>query len=450
MVSAYGRNLYKQRYGGNHAKYLNSLLKSQYYSKEDISELQRNELLRILKHSIQNVPYYRDVCKQSGLSIDDFNSLEDMKKLPILEKEKIRTDPKYFCAENILLKRKTFILNTSGTSGKPLNIYCDYDSRQHHYAFWSRLRAWNGIYPEMKRATFFGRIVVSPVQKHPPFWRYDVNDKNYIFSSYHMSEANLRSYYNELLEIQPEEIIGYPSSLFTLAKYLEKNNLSGIKPRVIFSTAETLLAHQRELIESQFNCKVVDQYGCTEMALFVSQCEKGTYHIHPEHGYVEIVDEKGNPVNLGEEGEVVCTSFVNYAMPLIRYRLGDRARLQNYSCECGRNFPVIGQILGRVDDILITPDGRPLGRLDPVFKGMKGIYETQIIQTAKDCLELKIVVDSTFTNKNMNELIYEIKKRTGENMKIMVETVTEISKDKNGKFRAVISKMVPLFNKEVQ
>lgn len=442
MISAYGYYLHKQRYSGNYKNYLKGLLESQYFSKEEIYELQKNEMLKILKHSFQNVPYYREISNHAGLSINDFSSLEDIQKLSILDKEVIRTNPEYICAENILQKRKIFILNTSGTSGKPLNIYCDDDSRQHHYAFWGRLRAWNGINPGMKRATFFGRIIVAPDVKNSPFWRYDYYNRNYLFSSYHMSESNLYEYCKKLFKIQPEEVIGYPSSLFILAKYLKKNNLSGINPRIIFTTAETLLSHQRELIESQFKCKVVDQYGCTEMALFVSQCEKGTYHIHPEHGYVEVVDEKGSPVNIGEEGEAVCTSFINYTMPLIRYRLGDRIKLMNQDCDCGRNFPVISQILGRMDDILITPDGRPLGRLDPVFKGMKGIYETQIVQTAKDCLELKIVIDATFTNKDMKDLIYEIRNRTGEKMTIKLDIVKEIPKDRNGKFRSVISNIL--------
>ena len=86
------------------------------------------------------------------------------------------------------------------------------------------------------------------------------------------------------------------------------------RPRLIVTTAETLLAFQRETIERAFSCPVTDQYGCTEMALFISQCEHGSYHVHPEYGIVEVLDERDRPVAPGEEGEVVCTGFVNRAM----------------------------------------------------------------------------------------------------------------------------------------
>jgi phenylacetate-CoA ligase len=256
-----------------------------------------------------------------------------------------------------------------------------------------------------------------------------------------MSEPHLEHYYNKLCEIQPEEIIGYPSNLFILAKFLRKHGLGGIRPRAIFTTAETLLQHQRAIIEEAFERNIVDQYGCTEMALFISQCEKGTYHIHPEYGIVEVIGKDGNPVAPGEEGEAVCTSFINYAMPMIRYRLGDRIVLGMEKCLCGRNFPVAKRILGRVDDTLTTPDGRPLGGLDAVFKGMSDIYETQIIQTNPDKLVFKMVLGDAFTDKSRTELLREIRKRTGSGMIVEIQTVNEIEKDSNGKFRAVKSEL---------
>ena len=346
-----------------------------------------------------------------------------------------------FRADSFPGRGKAFKLETSGTSGKPLIIYCDNDSRRRNYAFMQRLREWFDIGPGARRATFFARILLPPEQSRPPFWRYDIFEKNHLFSYCHMSEANLEHYYNKLRQIQPDEIIGYPSNLFILARYMKENGLGGIQPRAIFTTAETLLEYQRAVIEEVFEQRVVDQYGCTEMALFVSQCEKGTYHVHPEYGIVEVVDKNGAPVAHGEEGECVCTGFVSYAMPMIRYRLGDRLALGSGACPCGRSFPVVEKILGRIDDTLIAPDGRPLGGLDAVFKGSSGIRETQIVQTAPDKLVFKIVADDAFTGDNRNELIREIEKRTGSEMRIEIQLVEEIEKDSSGKFRAVKSNL---------
>jgi len=441
MVSIYGFHLRRERYGGRFRDYCHGLRDSQSYSEDKIAELQSFELQKLLTHAFDNVPFYHELQQRNGWTARQFSTAVDLQKLPIVTKEQFRSNTNDFRSKMSALRGKAFKLSTSGTSGKPLTVYCDTDSRRHHYAFWQRLRGWFGIQPGMRRATFFGRIAVSPEQTRPPFWRYDIFQRNYLFSSYHMSEANLKHYYEKLVEVQPEEIIGYPSSLFILAKYMKKNNLGGVRPKAVFTTAETLLEHQRAIIGEAFGRSVVDQYGCTEMALFVSQCEEGTYHVHPEHGIVEVVDESGKPVQNGEEGEAVCTGFVNYAMPVIRYRLGDRLVLDSERCRCGRNFPVVRQIIGRTDDILITPDGRPLGRLDPVFKGMSGIYETQIIQTSRDCLLLKLVADADFNATNREELLYEVRKRTGNEMKVELELVDEIPKDSNGKFKSVISKV---------
>jgi phenylacetate-CoA ligase len=436
-VSLYGLHLKNQRSGGKYLRYVRALEQSETLSAEEMQRLQIDELQRLLSHSFATVPFFRKCAKEQGLSADMFSKAEDLKRLPVIPKERLRAAPDEFLSD--LYRGKTFKLSTSGTSGKPLSIYCDKDSRRRHYAFWQRFRKWFGILPGMKRATFFGRIIIPADHRHPPFWRYDAFQNNYLFSSYHMSNDNLKCYYEALLEIQPQEIIGYPSSLFLLAKYMKKNHLRDVRPVAVFTTAETLLAHQRALIEDVFQQKIADQYGCTEMALFMSQCEKGSYHVHPEHGIVEVLDQKGNSVGPGEPGEAVCTGFVNYAMPMIRYRLGDRLIAGTEGCACGRQFPVVKQLLGRADDILIAPDGRPLGRLDPIFKGLTDIYETQILQTAPDRLTLKMVADQNFSRKKKDELLYEVRKRTGNEMRIDMEMVGEIPKDRNGKFRSVIS-----------
>jgi phenylacetate-CoA ligase len=161
--------------------------------------------------------------------------------------------------------------------------------------------------------------------------------------------------------------------------------------------------------------------------------------VHPEYGIIEVIDADGNVVDEGKEGEIVCTSFINRAMPLIRYKLGDNVIASKQHCSCGRNFPVIENIVGRVDDILITPDGRPLGRLDPIFKSTRGIYETQVIQTKIDTLQFNIVKKELFGEDEKKDLLYEINKRTGNVMKIELNIVPAIQKDKNGKFRSVVS-----------
>jgi phenylacetate-CoA ligase len=438
-VSAKGFSLRRERFGPETTAQVRRLRESERWPLDRMEAFVDAEVRRVVAHAFSHVPFYRRLATERGWTPADFRGRGDLHKLPILEKDTVRANRAALVSDSREMQGHLLTLSTSGTSGTPLKIAVDRASRRRHYAFWERLRGWFGVLPGMHRATFFGRIICDPGQRQPPFWRYDYFGINSLFSSYHLSAANLPAYYDALCRLRPAEIIGYPSSLFPLANYINAHDLRDVRPRAVFTTAETLQPHQRAAIERAFGVPVVDQYGCTEMSLFVSQCEYAEYHIHPEHGIVEVIGPDGTPVAPGDSGEAVCTGFVNLAMPILRYRLGDRLAVRAAGCRCGRAFPVVTQILGRLDDTLVTPDGRPLGRLDPVFKPLSGIRETQIVQDAPDHLLLNLAVDENFSEADRESLLYELRKRTGDAMRIDFAFVAEVPKESNGKFRSVIS-----------
>lgn len=441
FVSLYGFKLYRQRFGKDSRAHLKTLLANEKLSREEIENLQDKIFSSIIKHAALHVPFYKSFFKNSGLSFTDVNSFSKIENLPIVTKDMIKANPLDFCAKNYVNRRDTFWLSTSGTSGKPMSIFCDNESRQNHYVFWSRFRKWCRLPDNACRATFFGRTVIDPNKNIPPFYRLDYFGKNYLFSSYHLKNDNLLHYYNELRKINPDELIGYPSSLHLIAKFCKENNLLGIRPLAIITTAETLLDNQRSLLEEVFQCPIYDQYGCTEMAIFVSQCEAACYHVHPEHGYLEILNNENKRIKSGETGRCVCTGFVNYAMPLIRYDLGDIVRASDKPCSCGRAFQVIEEIVGRVDDVLFKSDGTPLPRLTSVFKNLKGVYESQIVQENFDSLQINLVTDNSFTLSQKCDLEYELRKRVGSTIHLTINKVEYIPKAKNGKFKTVISQI---------
>ena len=441
MTSVYGYKLYRERYCGNHDKYLNQLLESQWYSKEKIDRITNDNFLDIYNYAKKNIPYYKTLIRTKKILSDEIRSLSDIEILPIISKEQIRDNPRNFLAGGFN-KKDIITINTSGTTGKTLKIYVDLDSRRYGYAFFSRLTNWAGINRKLGNVTFAGRTIVAPDRSKPPFWRRNIMMNNYLFSSYHLSHVNLKDYVNKLIQIQPHFIDSYPSSIYTLAKFMKEEKISGIYPKAIITSSETLLDFQRKTIEEVFKCPVFDQYGCAEQVVFVSQCEKGTYHIHPEFGYVEFLREDGSKAEPGEPARLICTGFTNRAMPLIRYDIGDTGILsKNQNCPCGRNFPVIEKILGRTDDILVMRDGRQVGRLDPVFKGLQSIKETQIIQEDLDNVTLKIVPGDHYEERESEIIVYELKKRLGSQVAISVQIVQEIPRTSAGKFRAVISKV---------
>jgi len=445
MVTGYGLTLRDKRYKSPHDEHLAELQTSAAYDSEQTRTHQWRLFRGIIEHAFQQVPFYRNLASEQGLSPNDFRDFSDLAKLPIIEKETIRQDPRLFCADDVIAHGDVFILHTSGTSGKALTLYADKVSRRKHYAFWTRLRQRHGVMPGMRRATMFGRIICSSDQKKPPFWRYDAVGKNLLMSSYHLSAEHLPSYATQLERYKPDEVIGYASSVFLLAKYLQGRSDLKIRPKVVFTTADTLIPHYRPIIESAFGCPVIDQYGCAEMAVFAAQVPGGEYIVDPEHSVLEVVDAGNRPVAAGQTGEAICTGLVNRAMPLIRYRLGDLITTSSSLEDADGLVPMFKEIVGRVDDILYSPDGRPLARFSPIWKVVDGIYETQVVQNTLDQLDINIVIDDSFRNDPDSEkkLVDEIQKRTGTEMTIRINYVDEIPKNRNGKFKTVISRVKP-------
>lgn len=438
FLSTYGLYLLKIRHGKQYFDFLRQIKGHLSLSKEEIEEIQWKLFSNLLADSQKYVPYYREVLKD--ISVQEIKCIDDLQKLPLLEKEVLRTSPESLIDERYE-KKKLLVVHTTGTTGTPLKIYCTPEIIKKNYAFYSRFLQQAGINYLGKRATFGGRIVVPHAQDKPPFWRYSFFQKNILFSSYHLTEKNIPSYITALRKIQPEYIDTYPSSLFTIAKYAQQQGISleGIT-MAITTSAETLFAEQRKVIEDVFGVKIFDQYGAAEMCVFVGQCSHGSYHVHSDYAIIEFIREDGSPANPGEEAEVVCTGLINSVMPLIRYRIGDRAVLSDRQCECGSHFPVVEKIIGRADDVILTPDGRRIGRLSPVLKGFP-VKEAQYRQKVIDEIDIFFVKDQGFNVDTENKIIIELKKRLGDKIKINIYYVEVIERSKGEKLKSIISEL---------
>jgi phenylacetate-CoA ligase len=173
------------------------------------------------------------------------------------------------------------------------------------------------------------------------------------------------------------------------------------------------------------------------MAVFAAQCSQGSMHISPDVGIVEVLDDDDKPVPYGVSGRLVCTGLVNRAQPFIRYRVGDIGSLSEEKCSCGSPLPLLGSIEGRSDDVLITRDGRRIGRLDPVFKGTKGIAQAQIIQHDYDKFTIKVVPGKDYKPRDGQDIESRLIERIGKG-EVIIEMVEKIKRTETGKFKAVI------------
>jgi phenylacetate-CoA ligase len=427
-VSLFGLRLRRLRYGGIHRAVLDELRRTQWLSRDELTALQRDRLNTILRVAAE-VPVYRKLWGSIVPSADDLATLPLIQKADVQADRHTVTHPRF---RDMPLRE----IHTGGTTGRTLAIYCTPSVLQTNYAFFARLREWAGIPESGRVATFAGRVVVPPAQDRPPFWRRNFAGRQLLCSSYHLSERTVGAYADALAAFAPELIDSYPSSLEPIARFVIDRGITSIRPHAVITSSETLSAEVRDLLVRAFAAPVFDHYGSAEMAALISQCASGSYHVNPEFGIVEVFrgDVAAAP---GETGELVATGFINPVMPLIRYRMGDLAVASTASCDCGRAFPVIAQVLGRVDDVVVTPEGRRVGRLDPIFKSVSSLYEARVIQDETDHVVIEVVVRAGLPEHERRDLVHEAGLRLGPKMRIDVAVVDAIPRTASGKLRMV-------------
>lgn len=444
MMNVYRRIPFPICYGLAFMKTYHKLMKSQWFTRRQIEELQCKKLRALIKHAYINVPYYHKVMRKRGLNSDDIKKIKDLSKLPILTKDDVRNHFEELMAKNIK-KYRPVLSHTSGSTGKPLKFYlCKRNRIMEQTLIW-RYNNWTGYNYGDRVAILRGEILRSE-SGNPLLWKMNATGKILTLSSFDMSSANLKKYVQKIKENKIEVFRGYPSTIYILAKYLKKEDIDYIRPKAIITASETLLPYQRKLIEMQFECKVYDWYGSGERVGHAGQCSQGNYHIFSESGIIEFM-KLDEHVGGGELSEMICTGLNNYAMPLIRYKIGDLAKYSNDKCSCGRVLPVITSIEGRLDDILITPDGRyitPSG-MTLAFEYIEGIKQSQIVQKSKNEIVVKIVKTEKYTDKDTSFLIVELRKRLGNEIDIKIDFVDEIPRTKSGKIPFVISKVPTKF-----
>ncbi len=440
LVSIYGKRLYRKRYSGIYESLIKEMREKNRMDEKSVHEYQLGRIRGLLLHAQVNVPYYRDLFKKirfDAKSFEDFSQLQD---IPPLEKDTLRKNINAFKSEDSRNK-PYFTQRTSGSTGTPLKIEVDEVTYKQVMAALVLHEEASGVRFGDRRATFAGRMIQPAEQMTPPFSRLNRAENQLLFSSYHLNDKTVSAYVHELEQFEPAEIIGYPSSIYNLAYLISAGNITvKFRPRAIITNSETLLDWQREKIEKVFNAPVRDYYGTAEYVMFARQCDQGLYHVNNSLGLIEVVNDKNAQI-VGLEGDILCTTLSNYYMPLIRYRVGDKAIKSETSCSCGVHGPTLERIVGRIDDFITTRDGRRIGRLDHIFKGLTDIREAQLIQKSREKCVIKIVKAASTAAIDEEKLQGNFLERVGIDMGLDIEYVESIPKSKNGKFRAVISEL---------
>ena len=252
-------------------------------------------------------------------------------------------------------------------------------------------------------------------------------------------------------ELQPEFISGYPGAIYLVAQFIERGRKSRLRPRVVITGAEPLYDYQRELFRRVFECETYSIYSSWEAHNVAAECPVHSgYHMAAENMVVEIVDDKDEPVPAGVEGRILITTLHNYAMPFIRYDIGDVGIGSEKVCSCGRGLPLLAGITGRTCDFLFASSGEriPGISLPWSFLNFLGVEQFQIVQESYEHVTVKLVLDGKYTQERIEQLTTEVvsqyKPILGEDMHITVEFVDAIVPTAAGKTKFFISNLPPI------
>ncbi|MCM5508689.1 MULTISPECIES: phenylacetate--CoA ligase family protein [Vibrio] len=363
-----------------------------------------------------------------------YGTHQQLDQFAFIDKQDVKASPDAFL--NTQLNPKVTVKgSTSGTTGTPLSIPQDLNSVLREQAFVSRHLEWAGYQKGDKRAWIRGDVVVPLSQKVGPYWRYSVFENMILMSSFHLTADAIPGYLTAMEDYGVDIIQAYPSSIATLAKFLESKDLyyRG-KLKSIVTSSESLSQEDREVIEKRFQCKVFDWYGLFERVAAIGSCEHGNYHLISDYSHVEFLDSGDG------KHEIVGTNYNNALYPLVRYRTGDHVVLATEQrCPCGRTYPVIEKIEGRVGDFLLGEDGQKIHILNHIPKGIEGLISCQFVQEKAESIKVLVVVDQAkFTTQQEQQLIANTNERVGQSITVDVHRVDALPRTKNGKVRQAV------------
>lgn len=401
---------------------------------------QNTALRRVLRHAVTSVPYYRDRFAGARVRVEDINTTDDLVRLPLITKADIRAHGPDMLSERFD-RESLHTKKTSGSTGVPLQVQLDDGGlrwkractlRSDEWSGWSRgqrvAKVWGN--PEYRRHGLKGRL------------RNVLFDRAIHLDTLRMDDTALRRFAAQLVRTRPELTFGHAHSVFLLADFLATKGLPVHRPRGIITTAMVLHDWQRQRIESVFGCKVTNRYGCEEVSLIACECEQHRgLHVNADGVIVEVIQD-GEPAPPGTPGAIVVTDLANFAMPLIRYQVGDVGILSDRRCPCGRGLPMLEAIEGREADYVVTAAGELISGISLTENFavlVPGVAQIQIVQEEVRRFLFRIVRAADFTAASECKIAALVDERFGSGTQHRCEFVDRIPQEPSGKYRFCIS-----------
>lgn len=404
--------------------------------RERVLAFQARRLRAVVRHAYRSVPYYRALFDRHGVAPGDIRTPDDLQAIPVTTREDLQRCPPGHVVAREFDAAALIHHATSGSSGRPLTIRRTWTEER--LLNWLRRRALGDF---GSRPTDRVAHVTLPRPPHPndnqlarrvtqrlrifPTWRLDCR----------LPPPQLLE---RLLELRPDIVVGLSGVLTRIAACLDDRAVSTLRPRAVVAAGEVLTSHMRHRIEHAFGAPVFELYATFEAGVLAWQCPSGgAMHVCDDGVILEVMRD-GRQAEEGERGEVVLTALHSFAMPFLRYRLGDIVTRGAAACACGAPFSTIASIQGRMIDYFHLPAGRLLHPYEIVSilrTTCDWILEYRLIQPRQDAIVLQILPSRPAAEGRLAELRQRIGAVAGPGTAVTVEVVDAIPLEPSGKFR---------------
>ena len=402
---------------------------NQYRPVAELQALQAEKLRRLLAHAEQNSPFYRQRFRQAALTPSTIRSTEDLSALPLLDKESL-----FEHSESIKAKvesDRVFASSTSGSTGVAMRFL--YNSRQWAWAEacqW-RGRGWWGVRRGDRCLALWARPVGGASVRATRALKHGLRNTLQFDTFEDFNSDKLDEIVQALRWFRPAFLYGYGSSIGRLAVHMEEKGVrlrGSARPRMVEYTADHMHANEVQVAARVFGAPILSAYGASEAPGIAQQCWAGNAHVSIDQVVVEFLREDGTRAEPDEDAEIVVTPLHNLAMPMIRYRVGDRGSYSAGACPCGVTLPRMNLTVGKAVDLVTTSTHEKVSahlfdyiNIHLMQQGIRGIRQFFIEQTARDRFELRVVREEPFDPRCVQVFAVKMKERLG--AQIVVDTI---------------------------
>ncbi len=425
-------------------RYLKVLQKTEWMPRNQLQAYQQHLLTRIVQHAYDNVPFYRDrlACLYTTAGAIDVSRWHEV---PVLSRDDVPRHADSMRAPRLAdLYGAVHETRTSGSTGTPLTITFNALVRIASNAAFTRMAGWWDVDTEQPLA----RISFPHARNPAPYPEgHDWQGWSFTSPAARAYDLDVVTPTEQQVEFLRRKKVRYlttlPSNAAALAYAVQPEQGRELGIELIFGIGETVLPRAREIVTERLNARIAAIYSCEEIGFIATQCSTNPcYHTVVENAVVEILRSDGSPAAPGETGQVVVTGLHNYAMPFIRYAIGDVATLGLETCPCGRTLPLLEQVEGRTRHAFVFKDGTRIWPRIRTLREMGNFVhhrECQVAQIDYETIDVRYVPDGSGRAPDLAGLDRYVREKFHPSVRATATAMPAIPRGRSGKFHPIIS-----------